>query len=174
MGAAMVDSDPTTSMPLLRVFGVLGLLLAVGVLIFVGFAAPDDGVSSTSLQQAFALALVTAAVPLAILFGHPDPARVVSLGGAMTIAGLATIAGVNFVGLLMSILGFALMLVGASRTPALSLGIAARLIVYTVLLGVAAALPLGDTTTFLVLLSLGLAAIVATSSLWDPPSPTAS
>ena len=160
-------------MPLLRVVGILGLLLAVGVFVLVGLVFPDDGVDSSSLQQAVALAGATAAVPLAILFGRPDPERVISLGGAMTIAGGATMVGVNLVGLLMAMLGFVLLLVGASKAPALGWGIAMRLIAYTALLTVAATLPLGETTTFLVLVSLGLSAIVATSSLWDPASATA-
>ncbi len=136
----------------------------------VGFVYPDDGVDSSSLRQGLALAGATAAVPLAILFGRPDPARVISLGGAMTIAGVATIVGVNLVGLLMAILGFSVLLVGASKAPALSRGMAMRLIVYTAVLITAAWLPFGGTTTFLVLLSLGLSALVATSSLWDPPA----
>lgn len=64
------------------------------------------------------------------------------------------------------------------RSPPLNsslrhLGLLARLIGYAILLGLAVWLSLGETTLLLVLVSILLAAIVATSSIWDRPSEAA-
>jgi hypothetical protein len=149
---------------------LLGLILAVGILVVVGFIAPDSGGDTSSLQQGVGLAAAVAAVPVAILLRPADPNRVVSLGGAMTLAGLTTMFGGNLVGPPMAIVGIAILLVGASQQPPITLGLVVRLAGYTVLLGFALWLSLGEPMPLLVLGSVLLAATVATSSIWGRPS----
>jgi hypothetical protein len=129
MGVSMSDATPDTSRgrqsatgPWLRGVAALGLLIAVGIFVLVAFVAPDDGVDASSLQQGTAIAAVLAAVPVAILIRPVDASRVVSLGGAMTVGGVATMIGGNLAGLLMAISGLAILLVGASREPPISWG----------------------------------------------------
>lgn len=129
--------------------------------------APDDGVDASSLQQGTAIAAVLAAVPVAILIRPVDGSRVVSLGGAMTAGGAATMFGGNLAGLLMAISGLAILLVGTSRQPPITWGLVARLVGYAVLLGLAMWLSLGDTTPPMTLVAVLLAVIVATNSVWD-------
>lgn len=154
----------------LQVLAFLGLILAVGILVLVGFFGADSGVDASSLRQGVGLAAAVAAVPVAILLGPADPNRVVSLGGSMTLAGLTTMFGGNLVGLLMAIVGVAILLVGASQQPPITLGLVVRLTGHAALLGFAVWLSLGETTPLLVLASVLLAAIVATSSIWGQPS----
>jgi hypothetical protein len=87
----------------------------------------------------------------------------------MTVAGIATMFGGNLAGLLMAISGIAIFLVGASREPPISWGLATRLIGYAVLLILATWFSLGDTTLLMKLVAMLFAGIVATSSLWDKP-----
>ena len=167
MGDTTMDASPgrgSRSVPL-QALAFLGLILAVGILVFVGFIGPDNGVDASSLQQGVGLAATFAAVPAAILLRPADPNRVVSLGGAMTLAGLTTMFGGNLVGLLMAIVGVAILLVGASQQPPITLGQVVRLTGYAVLLGFAVWLSLGETTPLLVLASVFFSAIVATSSV---------
>lgn len=154
----------------LGVLAVLGLLLAAGILVFVGFVAPDNGVDASSLQQGIGLAAAVAAVPVAMLLRTVDQSRGVALGGAMILAGLSTMFGGNLVGLLMAILGVAILLESASQQPHLTLGLVVRLVGYGILLGAALWLSLGESTLLRVLVAVGLPAIVATSSIWDQPS----
>jgi hypothetical protein len=134
------------------------------------FIAPDNGVNASSLQQGVGLSAAVAAVPVAILLRPADPTRVVALGGAMVLTGLLTMFGGNLVGLPMVIVGMAILLVGASQQPPITSGLVVRLLGYAILLGLAVWLSLGDTTLLLVLASVLLAAIVATSSIWGQSS----
>jgi hypothetical protein len=154
----------------LQAVGLLGLLLAVGILVVVGFIAPDSGVEASTLLQGVGLAAAVAAVPVAILLRPADPGRVIALGGAMTVAGLSTMFGGNLVGLPMPIVGTAILLVGASQQPPITLGLVVRLTGHAVLLGLAVWLSLGETTVVLVVASVLLAAMVATSSIWGQRS----
>jgi len=169
-------SDATTSrrrqstpVPRLKRAAAFGLLVALGVLILVVLVAPDDGLDAESLQQGIAIASVIAAAPVAAIVRPVDASRVVSLGGAMTVAGIATMFGGNLAGLLMAISGIAILLVGASREPPFTWGLATRLIGYAALLILAMGLSLGDTTLLMKLVAMLFAGIVATSSLWDKP-----
>jgi hypothetical protein len=152
------------------VLAVLGLVLAGGILVFVGLIAPDNGVDASSLQQGIGLAAVVPAVPVAILLRPVEPSRCVALGGALILAGLSTMFGGNLVGLLMAILGVAILLAGASQQPPLTLGLVVRLFIYVIVLGVAEWLSLGESTLPRTLVSAALAAFVATSPVWDQPS----
>jgi hypothetical protein len=134
------------------------------------FIAPDNGVNASSLQQGVGLAAAVAAVPVATLLRPVDPTRVVALGGALMLTGLTTMFGGNLVGLLMAIVGVAILLVGASQQPPITLGLVVRLTSYAILLGLAVWLSLGETTLLVVLGSVLLAAIVATSSIWGQSS----
>jgi len=77
----------------------------MGVLVWVAFLAPDDGVDASSLQQGIGLAATFAAVPAALLLRPAEPWRGDSLGGAMALAGFATTFGGNLIGLLMAAAG---------------------------------------------------------------------
>jgi hypothetical protein len=145
------------------------LLLALGILILVVLVAPDDGLDAASLQQGVAIASVIAAVPVAAIVRPVNASRVVALGGAMTVAGVATMFGGNLAGLLMAISGIAILLAGASREPPISWGLSLRLIGYAVLLVLAMWLSLGDTTFLMKSVAVLVAGIVASSSLWDKP-----
>lgn len=76
-------------------------------------------------------------------------------------------------GLLMAILGVAILLAGASQQSPITLNLVVRVIGYAILLGFAMYLPLGDTNLILVLISVLLAGIVATCSIWARPSKSA-
>lgn len=102
----------------LRQWAIVGLLLAMGVLVWVTLLAPDDGVDASSLPQGVGLAATVAAVPAALLLRPAEPWRGVSLGGAMALAGFATMFGGNLIGILMAAVGVAILLAGASRQPA--------------------------------------------------------
>jgi uncharacterized membrane protein len=80
--------------------------------------------------------------------------------------------GGNLVGLPMPIVGTAILLVGASQQPPITLGLVVRLTGHAVLLGLAVWLSLGETTVVLVVASVLLAAMVATSSICGQRSGT--
>lgn len=155
----------------LRLWAIVGLLLALSVLVWVALA-PDNGADASSLQQGIGLAATIAAVPAALLLRPAEPWRGVSLGGAMALAGLATMFGGNLIGLLMAAAGIAILLAGASRQPALTSGLVVRLVGYAILLGGAMWLSLGESTLPQTMGSVVLAVIVSTSPLWDGPSNT--
>jgi hypothetical protein len=150
----------------------VGLLLALSVLVWVAFLAPDNGVDGSSLQQGIGLAATVAAVPTALLLRPAEPWRGVSLGGAMALAGIATTFGGNLIGLLMAATGVAILLAGASRQPALTSGFVVRLVGFATLLGAAMWLSLGELTLPQTMGTVVLAVIVSTSPLWDRPSKT--
>lgn len=159
----------STGVPRLRGVAAFGLLVALGILILVVFVGPGDGLDPSSLQQGIAIAIVVAAAPVAVIVRPVDASRVVSLGGAMTIAGVATMFGGNLAGLLMAISGLPILLVGAAREPPISWGLVGRLVGYAVLLVLGMWLSVGDTTLLMKLIAGLFAGIVATSSLWDVP-----
>jgi hypothetical protein len=167
-----LSSKSRSGSPPLRVWAIGGLLLAVGVLVWLGFLAPDNGVDASSLQQGIGLAATVAAVPAALLLRPSEPWRGVALGGAMALAGFATTFGGNLIGLLMAATGVAILLASASRRPALTSGLVARLVGYAVLLGAAMWLSLGESTLPRTMSTVMLAVIVSTSPLWDCPSET--
>jgi hypothetical protein len=172
MGNAASDtsrSRQSTGVPRLREVATFGLLVALASLILVASIAPDDGLGASSVQQGIAIAVIIAAVPVASLVGPIDASRVISLGGAMTIAGVATMLGGNLAGLLMAISGLAILLVGASREPPISWALVGRLVGYAALLALGMLLSVGDTTLLMKLIAVSFAVIVATSSLWDSP-----
>jgi hypothetical protein len=168
-----LSSKSRSSSPPLRVWAVLGLLLAVVVLVWVAFIAPDDGIDAFSLQQGIGLASTVAAVPLALLLRPVGPWRGVALGGAMALAGFSMTFGGNLIGLLMAIAGVAILLASASQQPSLTSALVVRLVGYAVLLGAAMWLSLGESTLPQTLASVGLAVIVSTSPMWDRPSKSA-
>ena len=90
----------------------------------------------------------------------------------MALAGLATTFGGNLIGLLMAAAGIAILLAGASRQPALTLGLVVRLVGYAILLGAAMWLSLGGSTLPQTMVTVVLAVIVSTSPLWDRPAKT--
>ena len=167
-----VSSKSRSGSPPLRVWAIMGLLFAVGVVVWVAFLAPDNGVDASSLQQGIGLAATVAAVPAALLLRPAEPWRGVALGGAMALAGFATTFGGNLIGLLMAATGVAILLASASRQPTLTSGLVARLVGYAVLLGAAMWLSLGESTLPRTMSTVVLAAIVSTSPLWDRPSKT--
>jgi len=152
---------------------IMGLLVALSVLLWVAFLAPDNGVDASSLQQGVGLAATVAAVPVAFLLRPAEAWRGVSLGGAMTLAGLATTFGGNVIGLLMAAAGLAILLASASRQPALTSGVVVRLVSYAILLGAAMWLSLGEPTLPQTMGTVVVSVIVSTSPLWDRPSKTA-
>ena len=91
----------------------------------------------------------------------------------MMLTGVSTMFGGNLVGLPMAIVSMAILLVGASQQPPITSGLVVRLLGYAFLLGLAVWLSLGETTLLLVLASVLLAAIVATSSIWGQSSAAA-
>jgi len=156
-------------MPRLRWAAAFGLIVAVGIFGLIALVAPDRGADASSLQQGVAIAVVIAAVPVATIIRPVDASRVVSLGGAMTTAGIGTMFGGNLAGLVMAIAGVAILLVGVYQEPRISTGLVGRLVVYAVLLILAMWLTVGDTTLAMKAVAVLFAAIVATSSLWDKP-----
>ncbi|MGH3650253.1 MAG: hypothetical protein ACRDU9_06035, partial [Acidimicrobiia bacterium] len=147
---------------------VFGLVIAIGVLLLSAFVAPDGGMTAKSLRGGIAIAAVIAAAPLAAMARHVEAPRVVSLGGAMSVAGVATMVGGNLAGLLMAVAGTLILLVGASQQPPISAGISGRLVAYAVLLALAMWLAVGA-GVLTTIIALFLAVVVATSSLWDAP-----
>lgn len=172
-GSSTELSSRSRSNTPLRVWAVLGLLLAVSVLVLVTFIAPDDGIDASSLQQGIGLAATVAAVPVALLLRPVEPWRRVALGGAMALAGFSMTFGGNLIGLLMAIAGLAILLAGASQQPSLTLGLVVRLVGYAILLGAAMWLSLGESTLPQTLAAFVLAVIVSTSPVWDRPSESA-
>lgn len=156
-------------MPRLRLAGVFGLIVAAGLFALIALVTPDRGPDASSLQQGAAIALVIAAVPVAAIIRPIGASRVVSLGGAMTAAGLGTMFGGNFAGLLMAVAGVPILFVGSYQEPRISSGMVGRLLVYSVLLIMAMWLTIGDTTLAMKTVAVLLSAIVATSSIWDKP-----
>jgi hypothetical protein len=167
-----LTSKSRSSSTQLRVWAIVGLLLALSVLVWVAFLAPENGVEASSLQQGIGLAATIAAVPAAVLLRPAEPWRGVSLGGAMALAGLATMFGGNLIGLLMAAAGSAILLAGASRQPALTSGLVVRMVGYAILLGAAMWLSLGESSLPQTMGAVVLAVIVSTSPLWDRPSET--
>lgn len=161
-----VSSKSRSDSAQLRLWAIVGLLLALSFLVLVALVAPDNS-DGSSLQQGIGLAATVAAVPAALLLRSAEPWRGVSLGGAMALAGLATMFGGNLIGLLMAAAGIAILLAGASRQPALTSGLVVRLVGYALLLGAAMWLSLGESTLPLIMGSVALAVIVSTSPLWD-------
>lgn len=164
-----VELDPSRkpmSVPL-RATAVLGLFLAVGILVFVAFLAPDNGVDGSSLHKGIGLAAVVAAAPATILIRPVDPSTGVVLGGALALAGSVTMFGGNFVGLLMTGMGLAILFAGASRQPPVTVGLVVKLIGYAILLGVAEWLSLGGSSWWWSLVSVLLAAVVVMSPVRD-------
>ena len=156
----------------LRLWAIVGLLLALYLLVWVAFLAPDSGVDASSLQQGIGLAATIAAVPAALLLRPAEPWRGVSLGGAMALAGFATTFGGNLVGLLMAATGVAILLASALRQPAPTSDLVMRVVGYAILLGAAMWLSLGASTLPGTAGAVVLAVIVSTSPLWDRPSVT--
>lgn len=111
------------SIPRLRWAASFGLIVAAGIFVLIALVAPDHGPDASSLQQGAAIALVAAAVPVATIIRPVDSSRVVSLGGAMTAAGLGTMFDGNLAGLLMAVSGVPILLVGAYREPRISSGL---------------------------------------------------
>lgn len=157
------------SIPRLRWAASFGLVVAAGIFILIALVAPDRGPDAASLQQGTAIAAVIAAVPVATIIRPVDASRVVSLGGAMTAAGLGTMFGGNLAGLLMAVSGVGILLVGAYQEPRVSSGLVCRLVAYAVLLILAMWLSLGDTTLAMKTVAVLFSAMVATSSFWDRP-----
>lgn len=156
----------------LRLWAIVGLLLALSALVWVAFLAPDSGADASSIQQGIGLAAAVAAVPVALVLRPAEPWRGVALGGAMALAGLSTMFGGNVIGLLMAAAGIAILLAGASSQPALTSGLVVRLVGYAILLGAAMWLSLGESTLLQTMGTTALAVIVSTSPLWDRPSKT--
>jgi hypothetical protein len=154
-----------------RVVALPGLLFSLGIGVLATFVAPDDGVDPSSLQQGIAIAVVMAAVPVAVIARQVPASRVISLGGAMTIAGMATTFGGNLAGLVMAIGGLPILVAGASAEPPMSPGLIARLLGYACSLVAGMWLSLGSSTPLMKTLGVLLAGAVATSSFWDPPKP---
>jgi hypothetical protein len=169
---AELSSKSRSSPAPLRLWAIVGLLLALSVLVWVAFLAPDNGVDSFSLQQGIGLAATVAAVPAALLLRPAEPWMGVSLGGAMALVGFATTFGGNLIGLLMAAAGIAILLAGAARQPAFTSGLVVRLVGFAILLGAAMWLTLGESTLPQTMGTVVLAVIVSTSPLWDRPSNT--
>lgn len=157
--------DRSASPPVLPFVSVAGVLVAIAVFVLVGLVAPDDGATVTSLRQGFALAAVFAAVPIATLAHDVDATSLVSLGGGMVVAGVATTPGGNLLGLVMAACGLSFFLVGGSRQPSLTIGVVGRLLVYAVLLASGVWLASG-VTMVTGLAALLLALIVSTGPRW--------
>ena len=82
MSDSSIDTNArgrSRSVPL-SVLAVLGLVLAGGILVFMGFIAPDNGFDASSLQRGIGLAAAVAAVPVATLLRPVEPSRGVALG----------------------------------------------------------------------------------------------
>lgn len=169
-----MSSKSRSGLAQLRLWAIVGLLLALSVWLWVVFLAPDNGADASSLRQGIGLAATVAAVPAALLHRPAEPWRGIALGGAMALAGLATMFGGNLIGLLMAAAGIPILLAGASKQPALTSGLVVRLVGYAILLGAAMWLSLGESTFLQTMGTVVLALIVSTSPLWDRPSKTMS
>ena len=167
-----IELKESLSSTSLRLWAIVGLLLALNVLVWVAFLAPDSGVDASSLQQGIGIAATIAAVPAALLHRPAEPWRGASLGGAMALAGFATSSGGNFIGLLMAATGVAILLASALRQPAPTSDLVVRVVGYAILLGAAMWLSLGESTLPRTAGAVVLAVIVSTSPLWDRPSVT--
>lgn len=110
---------------------IVGLVLSVAVFLFLINAA-DEGMDTAAMGQTAALTLAFAAVPLATLIRQVSPSAVFSLGGGMTVAGVATTPGGNLLGIVMIATGLAFLLVGAAASPLISPGLVGWLVVYAV------------------------------------------
>ncbi|MFZ0544642.1 MAG: hypothetical protein WAM60_04360 [Candidatus Promineifilaceae bacterium] len=165
-----LTAESRSSSARLRLWAIVGLVLALSVLVWVAFLGPDSGADASSIQQGIGLAATVAAVPVALVLRPVEPWRGFALGGAMALAGLTTTLGGNVIGLLMAAVGMAILLAGASSQPALTSALVVRLIGYAILLGAAMWLSHGESTLIQTMGTIALAVIVSTSPLWDRPS----
>lgn len=148
---------------------VTALLASVGMVAFIVLGS-DDGVDAVVIGQAIGVGATMAAVPIAVLIRPTSPPRIVSLGGGMTVAGVATMLGGNLAGFLMAIFGAPILWAGASREPRLSTGLVLRLVVHAGFLIAAMWLSLGRTDPATIIVSWLISIGVATSTIWDGAS----
>lgn len=157
----------------IRATTFLGIVTGIAVFVVIAAIAPDEGPDPTALAQGLGMGAIVAAAPTGALMSGGTPRMVVSLGGAMTVAGMATTPGGNLAGLVMAVAGLPLLLAGASRGPFLTWGIVGSILGFGVVLaiGMYAGLAAGLGTVLALTLSIG----VASSPLWlpggSPPPP---
>ncbi|MGH9895119.1 MAG: hypothetical protein ACREA0_24675 [bacterium] len=167
--------DRSVSPVAIRLAAAACLLVAFGVFVLMALIAPDAGPTPTSFRQGVALAVVSAAAPIAAFVSPVDGASLVALGGGMTMAGAATTPGGNLLGPIMMAFGVLLLLVGRSHQPSLTPGLIGRLLLFAVALaaGVWLAIDTGMLTGLAALVLAGGIAIstrLSTSASHTKPS----
>lgn len=160
--AKTTGASPPEQVPWSWWVSAVGLLVSGGVFVLVALIAPDAGITTTSLGQGIALAAVFAAAPIAGLSRRTDDGRIVSLGGGMSVAGVATTPGGNLLGPVMAATGLFLLLAGASRRPLFTVSLITKLLAYGIALGAAMWLAIG-TNILTGLVAILSALIVSTS-----------
>jgi hypothetical protein len=161
-GIVTVFEMSTTS----RVTAFLGILAGVGILLAVAVVFPDEGPDSTSLMHGLGLGAIVAAAPAGAQASRGSGSSIIALGGGMTLAGAATTPGGNFIGLVMTVAGFALLLAGAPHTSKVTWRLFGLTLTFGIVLaiGMYAGLAPGPGT----IIPLLLAIVVATSPRWIP------
>jgi hypothetical protein len=142
---------------------ILGLVMAVVLFFLISFVLPDSA-DLVSLQQGVAVATVVAAAPVAALASRSDRSIRRALGAGMTIAGVVTTPGGNFVGPLMAIIGV-LLLYTARSEARLSFRVEALALAYAIVLTVAMFSALSTEMVWTVTAVL-LSTLVASSPWW--------
>jgi hypothetical protein len=112
----------------IRVVSAIGFAISVGVLVLVGWIAPDEGLTGVSLHQAISLAAVFMAAPIAVWLAPKNPQNLVSVGGGWFAAGAATMLGGNTLMAVAIPYGLLIFLFGAGQEPPLTSRLVGRLL----------------------------------------------
>lgn len=142
---------------------------AVGVSILATVQAAT--LSVANIWQGVAIAAVLASAPIAALAPVVGESSLAALGGGMTVAGIATTPGGNWVGPIMAVVGFLLLMSGASQSPQMTLRLVAMLISYGAGLTVAVYAALGEILVWKTALAIALAVAIVLSTWWKQPDP---
>jgi len=116
------------------VASAIGFAISIGVLILVGWIAPDDGATGISVRQAIALAVVFMAAPIAAWIAPRDPVNLVGVGGGWVVAGAATMMGGNVLMAVAIPYGFLILSLGAAQRPPMTTRVVGRLLAIAVAL----------------------------------------
>ncbi len=140
----------------------IGLLVAVALLVAVGFVFPDGGPTGVSLRQGLGIGLVVAAPPVSVLLARRDSQALVAMGGGLVVAAVATMLGGSWPLALAAVPGCVLLAAGAKFGQPLSWVVVVRLALTSVALiaGLFLAMP-GD--ALLTAAAIGFGALVVIS-----------
>lgn len=145
----------------------IGLLVALALLVAVGFVFPDSGPTGVSLRQGLGISLVIAAPPLGVLLARRDSQTWVVMGGGLVVAAVATMLGGSWPLALAAVPGCVLLAVGAKFGQPLSWVAVVRLVLTSIALiaGLFLAMP-GDAV--LTAVAVGLGGLVVISGRATP------